>query len=308
MDQASPLDPLERVYSSIGLSEDMLQSIVAGGCAGILAKTVIAPAERVKMTFQTTKEVFTLGGALAKGQNMVKKGGVLSLWRGHSSTIVRVAPYAGLSYAFHDLAETELKKYHGTEKLPTYLQFTAGSFGGAVATALTYPLDVVRVRLALIPGSSWGTVLRQGHFYQGLQPTMIGIIAYAGVCWSVKQELLVGYQHWRGVGPGDEELKPAVYESLLMNGIAGLSSQFVTYPLDVARRRMQLTAGVEGNTFSVLAHLYRTEGLRGLTKGYSLNIIKGPLTLSISLTAYDRLRDWLRIRGKGRRGGNAPVK
>ena len=59
MDQSTPMDPLEQVYSSIGLSEDMMQSIIAGGAAGILAKTVIAPAERVKMTFQTTNEVFT---------------------------------------------------------------------------------------------------------------------------------------------------------------------------------------------------------------------------------------------------------
>ena len=305
MDQSTPMDPLEQVYSSIGLSEDMMQSIIAGGAAGILAKTVIAPAERVKMTFQTTNEVFTLRGALVKGRNMFKEGGILSLWRGHSSTIVRVGPYAGLSYAFHDLAEAELKKYYGTEKLPMYLQFTAGSFGGAVATALTYPLDVLRVRLALIPGSSWGTLLRQGHFYQGIQPTMIGIIAYAGVCWSVKQELLWAYMRWKG--PEQAEKKPSIYESLLMNGIAGLSSQFVTYPLDVARRRMQLTAGAEGNTGTVLANLYKTEGLRGLTKGYSLNIIKGPLTLSISLTAYDRLRDWLRLRGKKSKGDKHSV-
>ena len=128
MDQASPLDPLERVYSSIGLSEDMLQSMIAGGCAGILAKTVIAPAERVKMAFQTTKEVFTLRGALTKAQSMVTKGGFVTL-AGHSSTIVRVAPYAGLSYAFHDLAEGELKKIFEVDKLPIYLQFTAGSFG-----------------------------------------------------------------------------------------------------------------------------------------------------------------------------------
>lgn len=31
---------------------DMLSRIVCGGMAGIVAKTVIAPAERVKMTYQ----------------------------------------------------------------------------------------------------------------------------------------------------------------------------------------------------------------------------------------------------------------
>lgn len=36
-----------------------------------------------------------------------------------------------------------------------------------------------------------------------------------------------------------------------------------------------------------LLHLYKSEGRRGITKGFSLNIVKGPLALSISLTSYD---------------------
>jgi hypothetical protein len=35
------------------------------------------------------------------------------------------------------------------------------------------------------------------------------------------------------------------------------------------------------------------EGWRGLFKGFSLNIIKGPITLSLSLTTYDILRNWI---------------
>jgi hypothetical protein len=43
----------------------------------------------------------------------------------------------------------------------------------------------------------------------------------------------------------------------------------------------------------VLRTLFETEGLKGLTKGFSLNIIKGPITLSLSLTTYDILRHWI---------------
>lgn len=38
-----------------------------------------------------------------------------------------------------------------------------------------------------------------------------------------------------------------------------------------------------------LKYLLASEGLRGLAKGFSLNIIKGPITLSLSLTTYDLL-------------------
>ncbi len=43
----------------------------------------------------------------------------------------------------------------------------------------------------------------------------------------------------------------------------------------------------------VLRHLVSTEGWRGLSKGFSLNVIKGPIALSISLTTYDLLRGYI---------------
>jgi hypothetical protein len=45
---------------------------------------------------------------------------------------------------------------------------------------------------------------------------------------------------------------------------------------------------------STLHHLFFSEGLKGLSKGFSMNIIKGPITLSISLTSYDSLLAWMR--------------
>lgn len=42
-------------------------TLMCGALAGIAAKTVIAPIERVKMSFQVTSERFTLRGALNRG-------------------------------------------------------------------------------------------------------------------------------------------------------------------------------------------------------------------------------------------------
>jgi hypothetical protein len=47
-------------------------------------------------------------------------------------------------------------------------------------------------------------------------------------------------------------------------------------------------------TRSSLKKLFETEGIRGLFKGFSLNILKGPITLSLSLTTYDLLSAWVR--------------
>eukprot|EP00606_Chrysophyceae_sp_TOSAG23-5_P000744 GSChrysophyteH2.ASY1.ANO1.965.1 assembled CDS len=76
----------------------------------VLAKTAVAPAERVKMSFQTTQDRFKFSTALSRARGMVQEAGVLSLWRGHSTTVLRVAPFAGLSYAVHDWSEREMKE------------------------------------------------------------------------------------------------------------------------------------------------------------------------------------------------------
>jgi hypothetical protein len=42
-----------------------------------------------------------------------------------------------------------------------------------------------------------------------------------------------------------------------------------------------------------LQKIIQYEGLSGLFKGFTLNIFKGPISLSISLTTYDMLKKWL---------------
>ena len=46
-----------------------------------------------------------------------------------------------------------------------------------------------------------------------------------------------------------------------------------------------------GSIVSVLGHCYRTEGLAGLFKGFSMNCIKGPISTGISFTLFDLLKE-----------------
>eukprot|EP01039_Chlorochromonas_danica_P001311 gene1311-1432_t len=236
------------------------------------------------MSFQVSSEQFTVKKAIDRGQNMIRTGGFFSLWKGHSTTILRVAPYAGSSYMFHDYAENLFKAAHHSDKLPAAYKFLAGSIGGFCGTILTYPLDVLRVRLAL--GSSWKSAIAQGGYLQGLTPTLLGIVPYSGTAWLTKQTLLELYVL-------EEHHAPGIFASLVINTVAGIFGQFVTYPLDIVRRRMQVAVRQNGYspTFrQVVRHLIETEGMRGLAKGFSMNIIKGPISLSISLTVFDILK------------------
>jgi solute carrier family 25, member 42 len=321
-------------------------TLLCGALAGIAAKTVIAPIERVKMSFQVSSEIFTLQAALKRGIWSLQNEGFFALWKGHSTTVLRVAPYAAFSYTFHDLAEEFFKRRQAQfdEKhaihpqiihLSPWYKFSAGAIGGLAGTLLTYPLDVLRVRIAL--GGNWQSAVKQQGLFRGLLPTLLGIVPYAGVAWLTKQTLLESYQQylalkWRLAQHGysqnsssdhsdnsqtllKEVQKINLLASLTINAFAGLVGQFVTYPLDVLRRRMQMAAplatiatnnsnhnhshSVDSNSLTKYKYLtlreeiqriWREEGMRGLSKGFSLNIFKGPLSMSVSLTCYDWLR------------------
>jgi solute carrier family 25, member 42 len=285
MDLTHILDELKSALAT----QPILARLICGAIAGCSAKSVIAPAERVKMSFQISKDLFTLGSAIERGINMAKTEGFRSLWKGHSTTILRVAPYAGLQFAIHDYMEHSFLKFLDDPcKLPTIYKFAAGAIGGSVATLFTYPLDVLRVRLALTPNATYKSAIQKGGLMRGLGPTLIGVIPYSGTAWCVKQTLTEWYIEYYSGSIKTPELHVAV----VLNGMAGIAGQFVTYPLDIIRRRMQM-AEKDVNLRHVLTELYTTEGYRGLFKGFSMNIIKGPVAISVSMTVYDLLMQWI---------------
>ncbi len=71
----------------------------------------------------------------------------------------------------------------------------------------------MRVRLAL--GKNWNQSVKQGGLFQGLFPTLLGIIPYSGTAWCVKQTLL------EELYPVLLHKKPTIVESLAINASAG---------------------------------------------------------------------------------------
>jgi len=75
--------------------------------------------------------------------------------------------------------------------------------------------------------------------------------------------------------------------------MAGLLGQTVTYPIDTVRKRLQASkqsATKLPSTYEVTTEVLATEGVRGLFKGYSVNIVKAPLALGTSFAVYHKLQ------------------
>ncbi|XP_061776196.1 mitochondrial coenzyme A transporter SLC25A42 isoform X2 [Nerophis ophidion] len=272
-------------------------TLFSGAVAGAVAKTAVAPLDRTKIIFQVSSARFSAKEAYRVIYRTYLKDGFLSLWRGNSATMVRVVPYAAIQFSAHEQYKSLLGEYYGFQgkALPPLPRLLAGSLAGTTATMLTYPLDMVRARMAVTPKEMYSNILHvfvrisreEGRktLYRGFAPTILGVVPYAGLSFFTYETLKKLHAEESG------RREPYSYERLAFGACAGLIGQSASYPLDVVRRRMQ-TAGVTGHTYGsilgTIKEIKSEEGVvRGLFKGLSMNWVKGPVAVGISFTVFD---------------------
>ncbi|CAG5896798.1 unnamed protein product [Menidia menidia] len=283
----------EGSYESIKQTRSVVNSLFSGAIAGAVAKTAVAPLDRTKIIFQ---------GKLIYRTYL--KDGFFSLWRGNSATMVRVIPYAAIQFCAHEQYKRLLGGYYGFQgkALPPIQRLLAGAMAGTTAAMLTYPLDMVRARMAVTPKEMYSNIMHvfvrisreEGlkTLYRGFTPTILGVVPYAGLSFFTYETLKKMHAEKSG------RPQPYTYERMAFGACAGLIGQSASYPLDVVRRRMQ-TAGVTGHTYGTILGTMREivseEGfIRGLYKGLSMNWVKGPIAVGMSFTTFDLTQILLR--------------
>lgn len=89
-----------------------VRNIMAGGVAGMVAKTVVAPLERIKILYQVSAEKFMLRQVPVVAKHIIQREGFTALWRGNTATMLRVFPYSGIQFMVFDRCKTYLLKEH----------------------------------------------------------------------------------------------------------------------------------------------------------------------------------------------------
>lgn len=128
-----------------------MRSGVAGGLAACAAKTVVAPLDRVKILFQANNPQFqkytgSWAGALTAIRDIYMANGTRGLFRGHSATLFRIFPYGGIKFLAYEQVRAVVIRHKLEET--HFRRFVAGSIAGCMSVFATYPLEVIRVRLA----------------------------------------------------------------------------------------------------------------------------------------------------------------
>ncbi|CAL7945765.1 unnamed protein product [Xylocopa violacea] len=176
-------------YDGISNTQRVWTSLVSGAIAGALAKTAIAPLDRTKINFQISQQPYSAKAALNFIINTLKTEGLLSLWRGNSATMVRIVPYSAVQFTAHEQWKRILG-INGTEREKPGLNFLAGALAGITSQGATYPLDLMRARMAVTQKNEYKTLrqifvriyMEEGvlAYYRGFTATLLGVIPYAG--------------------------------------------------------------------------------------------------------------------------------
>lgn len=296
-----------------------LKSFIAGGIAGMCAKSSTAPLDRLKILLQAQNKYYKNYGVFSGFVAIYRQEGLLGYYKGNGAMMVRIFPYAAIQFASYEQYKKVFKPYFSQSTHTSKL--LAGSLTGMTAVLFTYPLDMVRARLAYQVNerryhSIWNTLTsiprQEGGLialYRGFSSTMLGMIPYAGTAFytyevfksfAMDNILLRPYSTKQSLD-GSGTLVLNIPANLCVGGLAGACSQSVAYPFDVARRRMQLEgmiskAPVYRSVTSTLSHVYRTLGVRkGLFRGISINFYRAVPQVAVSFSTYELLKQWLGI-------------
>uniref|UniRef100_A0A8C5N3B8 Calcium-binding mitochondrial carrier protein SCaMC-2 n=1 Tax=Leptobrachium leishanense TaxID=445787 RepID=A0A8C5N3B8_9ANUR len=272
--------------------------LVAGGGAGAVSRTCTAPLDRLKVLMQVHASRSNNMSILGGFTNMLREGGIRSLWRGNGINVIKIAPESAIKF----MAYEQIKRVIGSnqETLGIRERLVAGSLAGVIAQSSIYPMEVLKTRMALRKTGQYQGVMDCGKkmlmkegvsaFYKGYVPNMLGIIPYAGIDLAVYETLKNAWLQRYATSSAD----PGVFVLLACGTISSTCGQLASYPLALVRTRMQAQASVEGGPQATMSnlfkHIIKTEGPIGLYRGLAPNFMKVIPAVSISYVVYENLK------------------
>ncbi|KAF9105745.1 mitochondrial thiamine pyrophosphate transporter [Mortierella sp. AM989] len=234
------------------------------------------------------------GGVFSGMATIAREEGIRGLWKGNMAAEYLYLTYGGIQFLIYQQTKAFLSKagelsaqQAATKPLkatPFYLlsniansspaqSFISGATAGIMATACTYPFDLLRTRFAIqrevkvytsVPQAFQHIFRKDGiqGFYKGMSPALIQVIPYMGIMFG-SYDTLKQMTAWLKTSTKNsrtssssstqrnsesESSKEANsvgqlllgLEDMLCGAVSGIVSKTAVYPLDMVRKRLQI--------------------------------------------------------------------
>ncbi|XP_023762011.1 probable mitochondrial adenine nucleotide transporter BTL1 isoform X1 [Lactuca sativa] len=286
---------------------------LSGALAGAMTKAVLAPLETIR-----TRMVVGVGSRKISGSflEVIEKQGWQGLWAGNAINMIRIVPTQAIELGTFECVKrvmTSAKEKWSKEdpsvqighvKLSFPLSWLSpvalgGAAAGFVSTLVCHPLEVLKDRLTVSPdiypnlSIAVSKIYKNGgigSFYSGLSPTLIGMLPYSTCYYFMYDTIKKSYctaQNKKALS------RP---EMLLIGALSGLTASTISFPLEVARKRLMVGA-LQGkcppHMAAALSEVVREEGFIGLYRGWGASCLKVMPSSGITWMFYEAWKDVL---------------
>ncbi|CAJ1951488.1 unnamed protein product [Sphenostylis stenocarpa] len=292
------------------------REFISGALAGAMTKAILAPLETIR-----TRMVVGVGSKNIAGSfiEVIEQQGWQGLWAGNMINMLRIVPTQAIELAtfecvkramtslHHKWEHTEYPKLHiGCINFNLPLSWispvaVAGAAAGIASTIVCHPLEVLKDRLTVSPEiyPSLGIAIRNiykdggvGAFYAGISPTLVGMLPYSTCYYFLYDTMKDSYCQTKNKKSLNRP------EMLLIGALAGFTASTISFPLEVARKRLMVGA-LQGkcppNMAAALTEVIREEGLKGLYRGWGASCLKVMPSSGITWMFYEAWKDILLV-------------
>lgn len=241
--------------------------------------------------------------------------GIRGLYRGISAPLVGAAiENSSLFFSYRIIQEAlQATLYSPTEPLPLSALLVCGAASGAFTSLLLTPIELIKCKMQVPlspanpsppgPLALIASVFRhQGllGFWRGQLGTLIretgGSAAWFGSYEGVSA-LCRKYNNSPAAARSADPPPLPLYQQMLAGAAAGVSYNFIFYPADTIKSRMQTEdvslSGARRTFWSVGKALWQQHGLKGLYRGCGITVGRSAPSSAFIFSTYEGLRYYL---------------
>ncbi|KAK4468256.1 hypothetical protein MN116_008411 [Schistosoma mekongi] len=334
------------------------QNLIAGCMSGLTVRFLTQPLDVIKIRFQlqvedikpSGKSYYT--GLLQAFIRIYKEEGIYGLWKGHVPAQCLSVTFCGAQFVSFYAIGNLLASQQNLDTSKWVRDLVSGSLTGIIASTLCEPLDVMRTRL-IAQGKKqiYSSFLRgirdlvheEGFLglWRGLGPCLISVVPQTTVYFATYEQLKRSYIQLKSKESitamnTSVSLKSDVYNEsssqtghnyhypinwhfpLWAGGFSGLLAKTIVYPLDLAKKRLEIRGFEKARTnfgelpkgytpstyknvhltqlhrsqyfasFFCLTDIIKQQGVRGLYKGWIPSALKATLTTGLTFWFYEQ--------------------
>ena len=293
--------------STASVKLSTLQVSIAGFTSGTSTRCLIQPLDVLKIRFQLMSSDSTklpkYRGIIHAVKTIAKEEGLKAFWKGHIPAQILSAFYSTISFTMFEYLKKSLKANSALS--PTCINFVSGGVAGMVAIAAVYPIDTVRTRLVAQGeprqyrniSQAFAAIWKKGggvkRFYNGLGPSLLMVFPSSAISFTV-------YHSLRSLNTNQQ----FVHTSFIFGCIAGICGKVCILPLDLAKKRLQVS-GFKATESSLgvayqyrgmidcLSSVLRKEGMVALFKGAFPTIIKAGCYSGLLFWTYEMYTNFI---------------